>query len=849
MRIFYLFLSIFLLQVISTPLFGTSYTFIGGGGDELYTNVNNWEGVNYPGLFIHADDTIIINADCDLVTELLFVDGRIEIPGNNVKLKGATDNTGDQLRIEPNATMVNNGIVEVITNVSYASINGNGRFYDLYCENCTIEAGSENTVGHMSFGPGKLEFYRSKLRWKISSDNLHDRFTIIEPLTFSQNDEFVPRVIHIDGYLPDNKNLNSFLAIETNKSPSFGEIFSPSSQVSYEGENLSDGFWIHETANYKFVGGTGDSYIEEANWLDDSDFVGYPGTDVARGTIFSDAKCVVPTNVTLNLACRLDLDAELENNGIINYSRKLEGEPSTTIYSVINNTNAQFNLSGKLSLDADFINMGAFNIQGSSASLSSRGGISTLINQEAGIISNEGTIMWNVDIENYGLVKTYNRIESDISGDGIIEGDGFIQDITCEGCTIRPGGLNEIGSFNIYDLVLSGNSIIEMKVPEIYNDVITILGSISGELNEFKIIKLGNYLEHCDSNVLFCAIHNFPQITVQGFTSSDWVYDNGVFKLHPEGYGNHALDFGLASDPVSELDYASVLENLGEIKTIEFKFFPEKIGVSEPGGMIFYVVDDTDYIFQGSYTGSIPDETLSILHNGKVLYITTPLERRWYHVSITSDGNGFYDKIYLDGVAQTTSAPNGLPATYTMNEFYIGARIGTSFSESNYRGRMDEIRLWSVPRTQELIEQNWNKELQANDYTGLEAYYKMNQGFAYDNNDCVDHLLDYSGNKNNGVLSDEFDLMGDNKNWVNALGCPSSAPKQVNHFVGNGSDWFDENNWSLGVPTICHKAIIPNGKNVVVNGLGAVCYTLTVEDNATIDIDLVTTLETTAPLN
>jgi hypothetical protein len=62
---------------------------------------------------------------------------------------------------------------------------------------------------------------------------------------------------------------------------------------------------------------------------------------------------------------------------------------------------------------------------------------------------------------------------------------------------------------------------------------------------------------------------------------------------------------------------------------------------------------------------------------------------------------------------------------------------------------------------------------------------------------------------------------------------------QINNYIGTSDDWFDPSNWSLGiVPTNCHRVIIPNGKIVrILQGQSGVCYTVEVEDGATLDVN------------
>ena len=61
-----------------------------------------------------------------------------------------------------------------------------------------------------------------------------------------------------------------------------------------------------------------------------------------------------------------------------------------------------------------------------------------------------------------------------------------------------------------------------------------------------------------------------------------------------------------------------------------------------------------------------------------------------------------------------------------------------------------------------------------------------------------------------------------------------------NYWTGNAlnSNWNDEGNWDLGIPSECHKVIISQGAEIAIDG-PAICYTLNVEIGATLIVDQV----------
>jgi hypothetical protein len=135
----------------------------------------------------------------------------------------------------------------------------------------------------------------------------------------------------------------------------------------------------------------------------------------------------------------------------------------------------------------------------------------------------------------------------------------------------------------------------------------------------------------------------------------------------------------------------------------------------------------------------------------------------WHHVAMTwqqNTVNGF--KSYLDGqlVAQRTSANTPLPVI--SGGYCLGAYLG---STEFMNGRLDQVRIWSVSRTQQ--------EIQAGmcgltlPQAGLIAFYTFNHGVAGGTNSGIMGLGNIAGSYYNGQLHN-FDLSGTVSNWVSA---------------------------------------------------------------------------------
>lgn len=97
----------------------------------------------------------------------------------------------------------------------------------------------------------------------------------------------------------------------------------------------------------------------------------------------------------------------------------------------------------------------------------------------------------------------------------------------------------------------------------------------------------------------------------------------------------------------------------------------------------------------------------------------------WSHVVMTWNSGG-YLKAYINGVEVINVASLSLSITNT-NYFVIGRAPWISPSQGPFKGRIDEVRVWNLVRTQDQIKTSMFKELAGNE-SGLVAYYKMSNG-------------------------------------------------------------------------------------------------------------------------
>ncbi|MCL4705105.1 T9SS type A sorting domain-containing protein [bacterium] len=139
-------------------------------------------------------------------------------------------------------------------------------------------------------------------------------------------------------------------------------------------------------------------------------------------------------------------------------------------------------------------------------------------------------------------------------------------------------------------------------------------------------------------------------------------------------------------------------------------------------------------------------------------------ENEWVHVALVYDRNAPKPaiKTYINGTlfhATLAAGPvSDFPQHETQDEFRIAARQGTG--DSQYAGQVDEVRVWSVARTQAQIRaalgDTLGAEIYANAGSGLRGYWRFDELADLDiGGDGANDVRDFSVNGNHG------DLVGD----------------------------------------------------------------------------------------
>lgn len=148
---------------------------------------------------------------------------------------------------------------------------------------------------------------------------------------------------------------------------------------------------------------------------------------------------------------------------------------------------------------------------------------------------------------------------------------------------------------------------------------------------------------------------------------------------------------------------------------------------------------------------------------------------QWVHVAFVLDNAVGY--LYVDGIQVATGNLSSVSTPTGGTDLRIGQRVtGGSIP---FNGEIDEVRVWSVARTQQEIADNMNNEI-CGTPSDLVVYYKFDEGVAGGTNTTVDTAFDEVTATNDGTLTN-FALSGATSNWVvgNSMGAAAVINNQV----------------------------------------------------------------------
>jgi len=168
----------------------------------------------------------------------------------------------------------------------------------------------------------------------------------------------------------------------------------------------------------------------------------------------------------------------------------------------------------------------------------------------------------------------------------------------------------------------------------------------------------------------------------------------------------------------------------------------------------------------------------------------------WHHFAATFTAT--QAKLYVDGVLKSTTNHATGPLTYTADDLYIGAGLPASDTSEFFGGWIDEVRFWSVARSQTDIAADRFKSF-ADARPGLVGYWKFNTG-------AGQFAVDSSGYGNHGQLGADTLPAGDSADplWTTFVNS-SPGPSDCN---GNGIP--DACDFAAGTVTDCNSNNVPD---------------------------------------
>ena len=181
------------------------------------------------------------------------------------------------------------------------------------------------------------------------------------------------------------------------------------------------------------------------------------------------------------------------------------------------------------------------------------------------------------------------------------------------------------------------------------------------------------------------------------------------------------------------IDLTGNAPTLGDTFTIEMWIFPDQLGeqhqrIIGPNPRISFhmAIDEASEIRYGLNNKSI-----------RVRRIIKKFD--WYHIAITYDVNDDYI-FYLNGEEVDRYKKLKGVSPWDNATRYIGGKE----DGGKFLGKIDDVRMWNVVRSQQEIKTNMNQTLKG-DETGLVAYYPMD----LNNDNATWELVDLSSNQNN----------------------------------------------------------------------------------------------------
>lgn len=247
------------------------------------------------------------------------------------------------------------------------------------------------------------------------------------------------------------------------------------------------------------------------------------------------------------------------------------------------------------------------------------------------------------------------------------------------------------------------------KIKETGGNVPTVKVSIPSTLLTSTITPPGDYLMFVSDTPTFNAASDYKIMRVNG-SKLETDYDfNGVkyitFGYAPQRTYDRSIDFNGSSD---FLDAGNVLD-LNTSFTVSA--WVKRNGSNQT------ILSKRNNPYTAGYDLSINaagKAEMTWINGTKQSIVSSIIipTKKWHNICVVYDNATSTAKLYIDGLEDITKTLSNVPASPTLS-FLIAAANGAS-PTSFFNGTIDEVRVWSVPLTENQVRYVMNQEIVSN---------------------------------------------------------------------------------------------------------------------------------------
>ena len=497
----------------------------------------------------------------------------------------------------------------------------------------------------------------------------------------------------------------------------------------------------------------GDSAVCSYNNVWGNESGGYHGCEIGKGDISFDPKfksIVLGTDFFNTNDTTADLHLKSKAGSWNNFTSSWETDNETSF--CINGGDPTSDYSKELAPNGNRINMGAFGnteeaSKGSKAPPIANAGIDQFIRDEDG----DGIVF--VDLDGSGSKDNGTIVSYSWKRNGVEIATGvtphhvaFVLGKEKVILTVTDDDNISVTDDVIIKVIKSGENI--MPTADAGHDLTV---TIDGDSDDSKSVTLdgSGSLDKDGTIVSYTWKENSTQIGTGISPTIDspigvhyvelTVTDNegGVgidtVKVTVKGKANYSLEFNNDSD-----DEYVLIEGLPHLSTLTLEMWiKQSSSTDDTDGLLYFGGDGQRITLKGTVHQVAWGEGLQNMATGGINLNT------WHHIAMVVN-NDSLTEIFVDGVLQEIYNPSeiSLPGS----SFSLASYYGYGSYAGNFKGKIDELRYWSVARTEAQIKEKMNTELVGTE-EGLIGYWNFNDGSGTNLSDLTSN--NYRGTLNN----------------------------------------------------------------------------------------------------